>query len=73
MTAAAALARCTEPGCPWRWRSAGPDRLCPWHGADDTSADLTTRASGFSVRMTAFDGGEREASEELSDHESSRS
>jgi hypothetical protein len=49
------LARCVVPACPVRYAS-GPDRLCRDHGADDTSVNLTTRASGFGVTMTAFDG-----------------
>jgi hypothetical protein len=57
MTAATtpALARCVIRGCPVRYR-AGDNRLCPWHGADDTNVDLATRAAGFGVVMTAFDG-----------------
>jgi hypothetical protein len=34
MATLAPLARCTEPGCPWRWRT-GPDRVCPDHDQDD--------------------------------------
>lgn len=49
------LARCVIRGCPVRFRH-GADRLCAWHGADDTSVDLATRASGFGVVMSAFDG-----------------
>jgi hypothetical protein len=37
------LARCTERGCPWRYRS-GPDRPCPVHAGDDGGAYLTARA-----------------------------
>lgn len=55
-TAAPTLARCSVRGCPVRFRHGG-DRLCRWHRADDTSVNLTTRANGFSVSMTAFDGG----------------
>jgi len=56
-TAPPALARCVIRGCPVRFRR-GDNRLCAWHGADDTSVDLTTRASAFAVTMTAFDGGQ---------------
>ena len=60
-TAAPALARCTgDPACPVRFRY-GPPRRCRDHGADDTSVNLTTRASGFGVTMTAFDGDDGQA------------
>jgi len=36
MTATVVLARCLVRGCPVRFR-VGADRLCRWHGADDTS------------------------------------
>jgi len=35
MASLAPLARCTMPGCPWRWRD-GPDRPCSEH--DDSRA-----------------------------------
>jgi hypothetical protein len=50
----AGMARCVFPGCPVRYR-VGADRPCSDHGGDDTSVDLTTRANGFGVTMTAFD------------------
>jgi len=50
------LARCVVRGCPWRFTS-GSDRPCAHHRGDDTAANLATRAHGFSVTMTAFDGG----------------
>jgi hypothetical protein len=56
VTTLAPLARCVIRGCPVRFRHGGDDRLCPWHGADDTSVNLATRSSGFGVTMTAFDG-----------------
>jgi hypothetical protein len=54
-TAPPALARCLIRGCPVRYRH-GDNRLCAWHGAEDTSVNLTTRANGFGVTMAAFDG-----------------
>ena len=55
-----ALARCVMPACPVRYAS-GPDRPCAQHRDDDSSVNLTTRASGFGVEMTAFDGDEGQA------------
>ena len=46
-----ALARCTERGYTWRWRTAA-DRPCPLH-SDDGSADLADRAAALGVVMTA--------------------
>src|SRR6266404_1435280 len=41
-----AMARCAEPGCPWRWL-AGPHRPCPVHAADPD--DLMARVQGLDI------------------------
>jgi len=51
------LARCTEPGCPWRWTTGG-DRTCGQHDTDDTS--LTERAAEYGVILSAAPDGDRE-------------
>jgi hypothetical protein len=49
--AAPALARCTERGCAWRWRS-GTDRPCAQHQHHDDD-DLAARAAEYGVMMAA--------------------
>lgn len=46
------LARCTEPGCAWRW-TTGPDRDCGQH---ETGADLDTRAADYHVILSTAPG-----------------
>ena len=61
MTATAALARCIVRGCPWRFTSGGPDRVCADHQAGD-QASVISRASGFAVEfaMPGDDGHDHE-------------
>jgi hypothetical protein len=52
VTITAALARCTEAGCPWRFRS-GRDRACPDHDADDRALRAAAESLGIDLGALA--------------------
>jgi hypothetical protein len=49
------LAKCTEPGCPQRYRG-GPDRPCPIHQQEYSTDDWQARMDALRVEMASAPG-----------------
>ena len=55
--AARPLARCTMPGCPWRWTAPGStDHACPDH---DDHSPLRSAAASLGIDLGAIPGADR--------------